>query len=1363
MARLIEVPGSDGPLNEGERRVVQTLLSQLPDGYWVAAGVELAEQNGQSFDYDAIVIAPHAVYAIEIKDWHGHILGDHREWLVNNDVRRAPILSAQRKARVLKSRLAARAPALGRVWVEAAVVLATPPAQLDLTEEARYRTFLVSDLIEFIMDPSGVRKAPNAIQDLVSPILRFFGSHVMRRSGPLVFGNYEVIETLEQSQDEGWYRAKHRLLAGAPAVRLHVVSLSPFTLDAKQREEQRGVLVRETEALLRMGSHPNVVAARESFEDDSGRIIVVLDDTQGRTLRQRLQEGTPMTVQERIDVLEDVAQALAHAHAHGVVHRQVEPQSILLLDDGTARLARFGLAKIMAQGVATVWHDDTVDQMDRRYLAPELLNPSLGEVGPRTDLYELATVAYELFAGQPPFADPMRAFGAMPALPDGTPAPLREALPALLNGQPDLRPTSAQHLLSALSHSRKERSRRVTGPKLLYDAGDLIDNDFEVRSRLGGGGFSNVYRVYRALDDREFAVKVFNANVDFDKVQREVTTLRQISHPRIVHMVWASRTREGQWYLVTDLVQGETLTAYTDGRKLMAPGEAVSLICDVLSALEAIHPNIARIAALRDLLDAGNGGEEEFQEWQRLSQSGIIHRDIKPENLMLTADGVVLIDFNIASPVGQPVYTTSGTLNYMAPDITAGIDTWETSPDLFAVGIVLYELLCRDHPYLGATPRIDYLPRDPRELQPDLSPALAEFLLKACAPFRGDRFASAHEMRAALQAIDPLVLPANGHAVHKLSAQLQALIDAALPNTNPFVTAFLALSSQARRTNRRTRGLDDLAVITYVETRLDSDLAQSVLAGTHHLVIVTGNAGDGKTAFIQQVERAAKRAGAVTVSHNSNGSILRYAGQEVHTLYDGSQDESDRTSDAVLCEFLAPFRDGADEAAGIRLAAINEGRLRDFLLTHRVEFRDLAYSLLSGLDDPNHHQWNKDVVLVNLNLRSVTAGKDQSIFSRQLRQIVDGQFWEFCEVCVHKARCPIKHNVDTFRDPSCGPEITERLRTLVDLISLRRRRHLTIRDIRSLISYVLFRDRTCEEIGAALTSDDAGSLVDLAYFQALGGLGTPPGSITERGASLLSEVDVALVSNPIEDRALARGQGPRLMQFTLRSGDYPSQLIDTLREQAGAGYEGDPGQARRAHRAARRHLFFERADDGWWSMLPYNRLSVFHEALAKTDQDHGLLLRLREESIEAISRYEGIVSTASATQALWIAAGAATTTGLRSFRRFPSADFTLRAVSVGAQFIEAEPDRLQFVHAPSNTILELTLDMVEVLERLREGYMPTAEEGRGFLINLELFKQRLLALESSELVIVGEDRQMRIAVGTAAGSVELREDGHEPS
>ena len=119
---------------------------------------------------------------------------------------------------------------------------------------------------------------------------------------------------------------------------------------------------------------------------------------------------------------------------------------------------------------------------------------------------------------------------------------------------------------------------------------------------------------------------------------------------------------------------------------------------------------------------------------------------------MLTRTGAKLLDFNIASRVGDPVHTRSGTPPYQPPD--AGLTRWDVSTDLLAVGILLYRLLCDgQHPYPEARPAAGMPVTDPRTIRADLTPKLAAFLIRACAPASADRFATAADMQLALREV----------------------------------------------------------------------------------------------------------------------------------------------------------------------------------------------------------------------------------------------------------------------------------------------------------------------------------------------------------------------------------------------------------------------------------------------------------------------------------------------------------------------------------------------------------------------------------------------------------------------------------
>jgi hypothetical protein len=283
-----------------------------------------------------------------------------------------------------------------------------------------------------------------------------------------------------------------------------------------------------------------------------------------------------------------------------------------------------------------------------------------------------------------------------------------------------------------------------------YAIGDVLDGRFEILQKLGQGGFSKVYRVLDDVEGKERALKLFDSAAGYEAVRREIGALREIRHPNVVEVFWAGKTNAGDWYLITEFIDGESLDEFVTGKRNLRDREAVDVALDLLDALVAFHPDAARLKQLDAKRCQGDLPEAESHEWMELTGRGLIHRDIKPRNVMLTRAGAKLLDFNIASRVGDPVHTQSGTPPYQPPD--ADLARWDVSTDLFAVGVLLYQLLCNgSHPYPNAMPAVDGLVTDPRTIRSDLGPDLAEFLIKACAPASGDRFSTAAEMQLALR------------------------------------------------------------------------------------------------------------------------------------------------------------------------------------------------------------------------------------------------------------------------------------------------------------------------------------------------------------------------------------------------------------------------------------------------------------------------------------------------------------------------------------------------------------------------------------------------------------------------------------
>ena len=222
----------------------------------------------------------------------------------------------------------------------------------------------------------------------------------------------------------------------------------------------------------------------------------------------------------------------------------------------------------------------------------------------------------------------------------------------------------------------------------------------------------------------------------------------------------------------------------------------------------------------------------------------------------------------------------------------------------------------------------------------------------------------------------------------------------------------LKLYSQAQRDNSGTRGLDEIARLTYVQTRLDRALQPAILDGQYRLVIITGNAGDGKTAFIQSLEKAVEGLGGKIEHPTSNASRFQHHGLHFIANYDGSQDEgAERANDQVLSEFFAAFDDThfatVGSATPVHLIAINEGRLVDFFSdlwtvsqntsTSAQEFQQLGKCIQRYFEQNGQEaglpEW---MLIVDLNQRSVVAPdpdqENASIFDRQLQAFLKPEF-----------------------------------------------------------------------------------------------------------------------------------------------------------------------------------------------------------------------------------------------------------------------------------------------------------------------------------------------------------------------------------
>ena len=269
----------------------------------------------------------------------------------------------------------------------------------------------------------------------------------------------------------------------------------------------------------------------------------------------------------------------------------------------------------------------------------------------------------------------------------------------------------------------------------MIDVGTVLDK-YELLERVGQGGMAVVYRGLDRSLRRQVAVKVLHRHLSDhaearSRFEREAHAVAKLRHENILEIFDYSGTASEQSYIVTEFIEGQTLKQFVTDYQIKFPEIGAMICVQLCRALGHAH------------------------------SLGILHRDVKPENVMIRTDGVVkLTDFGISQMVDMQRMTVTGQLlgspAYMSPEHVEGRDL-DFRTDVFAVGIVLYQLVVGKLPFEGRNPH-EILKRiaecrylDPRQANPAVGNELGRVIVRAMAREKADRFANVGEMGAALE------------------------------------------------------------------------------------------------------------------------------------------------------------------------------------------------------------------------------------------------------------------------------------------------------------------------------------------------------------------------------------------------------------------------------------------------------------------------------------------------------------------------------------------------------------------------------------------------------------------------------------
>lgn len=260
--------------------------------------------------------------------------------------------------------------------------------------------------------------------------------------------------------------------------------------------------------------------------------------------------------------------------------------------------------------------------------------------------------------------------------------------------------------------------------------GQTLDNRYRIDKIIGVGGMAVVFRAFDILAGRNVAVKILKDDIARDEVSvkrfiNESKAVSMLSHPNIV-TIYDVSVRSDAKYIVMEYIEGITLKNYMLKKGKMETGEILSMIEQVLGALEHAH------------------------------QKGIVHRDIKPQNIMLLKNGIVKVtDFGIAKLPNAETVTVKdsaiGTVFYISPEQASGSKI-DARSDIYSLGVMMYEMATGKLPFTADSPvsvalmQINDTARPVREENPDIPLGLSQIIERAMNKDPELRYQSAGQM-----------------------------------------------------------------------------------------------------------------------------------------------------------------------------------------------------------------------------------------------------------------------------------------------------------------------------------------------------------------------------------------------------------------------------------------------------------------------------------------------------------------------------------------------------------------------------------------------------------------------------------------
>jgi serine/threonine protein kinase len=752
-----------------EQEALELLRAHLPDAspFRAWSNFEFIAEDGSINEVDALVASTDCVYLIEIKHWAGTISGNQNTWIISQPGGREryeenPLLLANRKAKKLKSLLARQAAFKnGRVpYIQAVVFLSSPQCVVRLDDIAGQNIYL---------RPDGTRRGQNSIMDLIEGRVseangrarltrdteRALGRAMeqlglRQRTRAAAVGDYVLTRLIAENDIYQDWEARHARVEGDHK-RVRIFPYARKAAEAEKRE-RKDIATREYE-LLREVRHDHILSPSQLTDSDIGPALIYDYHPQAQRLDHRLDAASkPLEISQRLDLVRQIAEALAYAHQRGIYHRALSPWTIEITQEAAGsrlnaviRDWQSGSSDQQSQSNThmTLHHGQlagVIDSPQSAIYAPPEVIAGHGYEPASIDVFSLGALSYAIFSGQHPADDVEQMLDKCRSGPgllisdalDGTTDSLQLLIQSATDPNPADRPTDVREFLRMLDDVEEELT--APEPELGVkpaDAkkGDLLTGGFKVLQRLGSGSTCHALSVERG--EQTGVLKIAKDATFNERLRMEAATLQELHHSNIVKCLGLYEI-DGLTAIFIEQAGEKTL-----GQRLRKEG-ALSL----------------------DMLE--RFGDELISTLVYLERVGINHRDIKPENIGIgenrkRALTLKLFDFSLArAPVDN---IRAGTPPYLDPFLgTRRPPRWDLHAERFAAGMTLHELATHSLPTWGSggqdpASSTGEATLDIEKFDPSVRDALAAFFAKVVHRDYKKRFDNAEEMYLAWKGV----------------------------------------------------------------------------------------------------------------------------------------------------------------------------------------------------------------------------------------------------------------------------------------------------------------------------------------------------------------------------------------------------------------------------------------------------------------------------------------------------------------------------------------------------------------------------------------------------------------------------------